>query len=194
MQALAARGRTKTALREIATAIDEEKVPSTLARYAQIASDARDLPGAERAWAAVLKIVPDDDTALRQRGLLLFALRRYADAQGNLRAYLDRHSVDYEAQYVYAEVLLNLERSDEAKQHYQKSLSQIALLPEKKYQARIIEAMCQHRFLGEKDAAVAKFQSLLRDDPADRKLQADFASILLENHATSMARSVLEPR
>lgn len=190
VEALAATGQPQKAARAISSALPVERDPAVLRRYASIASDGGDLPLAERAWASLLAVVPDDEPALRGRGLILFSQRRFPEAETDLRRYLRVRQDDHEASYAYAEVMTNLKRLEEAKEHYRNALALIAALRDRPYSAQLTRAMCLQR-LGRKEEAVAAFQQLLAAYPTQRGLRADFASVLLENNATEMANHVL---
>jgi Flp pilus assembly protein TadD len=193
IQALAATGQPQKLTSELARAIGTERDAALLRRYAYLAADAGDMQLAERTWAALQAVAPKDETALRGRGLILFSQRSYAEAESNLSAYLRAHPSDYESNYAYAEVLTNLKRPDEARERYQYTLDLIAALRDKPYGARLAETICLQR-LGRKEQAISSFQKLLETYPTQRGLRADFASVLLENNATEMAKSVLGMR
>lgn len=193
IEALAANGQSEKLVRELARVIDAQRDPAVLRHYASLAADAGDIRLAERAWAALLAFAPKDPAALRARGLILFSQQRYGEAELHLRAYLDARSTDYEANYAYAEVLTNLGRREEARTHYEYTLELIAGLRDKPYGARLAETICLQR-LGHKEQAVSSFEKMLQMYPDQRGLRADYASVLLENNATEMAKSVLGMR
>jgi tetratricopeptide (TPR) repeat protein len=174
----------------IGDALDDPPDPTSIRRYALLADAIGDIRLTERAWSALLVVAPDDEKARRGRGMIRFAQRRHADAEADLRWYVRRQPTDYEAHYVLAEVLTNLARPHEAESHYRDALSLIGGLPEKPYAARLAEAMCYHR-LGDEEQAVAAFRWMMKAYPNQRGLRADFASALLENNATAMAKHVL---
>ena len=193
IEALSAAGPSKKLTSELAAAIGTERDPTLLRKYAFLATDGGDLQLAERTWAALQAVSPQDETALRSRGLILFSERRYAEAERDLSAYLRIRPADYESNYAYAEVLTNLRRTDEARGFYGYTLDLIEALREKPYGARLAETVCLQR-LGRRDEAISLYQELLEMYPKQRGLRADFASVLLENNSTEMAKRVLGMR
>lgn len=177
----------------IKTAARGETRPETLRRYARLAEQARRGDAASAAWGALLALRPDDADALRQLGMQAYDDQRYLDAERHLRRYVRRGGDDYEANYFLGEALILLKRPAEAQPFYRTALAQLRAAKGLPQQARQTEAAILNR-LGRVDEALAVYDGLRRARPADRQIQADYATMLIENRRWREARNVLAVR
>lgn len=177
----------------VTAAAKQERSPEALRRYARLAEAARRNDAAAAAWAALLAQRPADPDALRQLGMLAYDDSRYADAERLLRRYAAGRPDDYEAHYFLGEALVLLKRPGEAAPFFRLALSQMrgkTGLPELAMQT---EAALLNR-LGRVDEAVAVYVRLRQARPNDRRIQADFVNMLIENHRLEEARHALAVR
>ncbi|MCP5200274.1 MAG: hypothetical protein H6977_09675 [Gammaproteobacteria bacterium] len=160
---------------------------------ARTASEADLVRVAQRAWLALLEIVPDDPRALREVGLAAFDAGRRGDAEQYLERYLARIDDDYEAHFFYAEALEERGFHNRAEPHYERILALLATSADPGFRARVVRAQTLHR-LGHEEAALAAFEALLDERPGEGHLRADYVTMLLDAERLGRARQVLAER
>ncbi|AWK89181.1 tetratricopeptide repeat protein [Azospirillum thermophilum] len=190
IEALAAEGKGRELADAVRAAAATERDPDRLRRYARLAAQSRQRGAAVEAWKALLAARPEDAEALRQLGMLAYDENRLEEAERFLRRFLAKGAGDYEANYFLGEALTARKRGAEAAPFYRRALEQIAALPARGDAVLQTEANVLNR-LGRVDDAVALFERLRRQRPADRQLKADYASMLIENGRLQEARRVL---
>lgn len=190
IEALAAEGKGRELADAIRAAAATERDPERLRRYARLATQSRQRSAAAEAWKSLLAVRPEDPEALRQLGMLAYDENRLEEAERFLRRFLAKGPGDYEANYFLGEALTARKRGAEAAPFYRRALEQIAALPARGDAVLQTQANVLNR-LGRVDDAVALFERLRRQRPADRQLKADYASMLIENGRLQEARRVL---
>jgi tetratricopeptide (TPR) repeat protein len=190
-EALAAEGEWSKLAETIRQAIATETDRMALGRYAALATQTKDGRTVEDVWHMILDKNPDDKDALRELGLILYKKNRFLDAERYLSTYKMRHGEDYEVNYIYAQVLLRLDREREAIALFQVVLTQLQGLTERHYHDIWIEAMTLNH-LGRLDQSIAVFERLLEQRPHDLNLRADYASMLIDNGMLNEAQFVIE--
>lgn len=163
-----------------------------LRRIARAAERGRHRAAADRAWAALLQRDGNDADALRQRGMIAYDEGRSTLAERFLGRYLARAAEggDFEANYFYAETLVQRGRQGEAPVYWRRALQRIVATPDKSFYMRLVEANILSR-MGRVEEAVAAFETLRRERPADAGLTADYGAMLLQHRRIRRAGEVL---
>jgi len=171
----------------------QEHDPERLREYARVAERSRERDAAAAAWAALRRVLPSDPEALRQLGMLAYGRGRPEQAEGFLRLYLTQRPDDYEANYFYGLTLSALRRDSLAAGHFRRALGELRRASTKDRTTRMLEANLLGR-LGQTGEALALFETLMDEMPADAGIRADYASLLLQNGMVDRARSLLDAR
>ncbi|MGH6983332.1 MAG: tetratricopeptide repeat protein [Stellaceae bacterium] len=179
IEALATLHRTDALDSAIATQLDRETDPDRLAAYAQDAIDADRLATARRIFQKLLSIAPNNRHALREAGLFAFVDEDFRRCIELLGRYLAGGQGDWEVHYYYGESLLQEKRAEAAHQQFQLALSQIDREAKPTLPMRQTKAYLLYH-LGETQASLDLYKTLLREQPGNKDLRADFASVLIQ--------------
>lgn len=144
-------------------------------------------------FTKLVALAPLDADAHRRLGLLDYAESNVAAAKGHLEASLRVAPHDGEAQFVLAEILGNTGQPAEARQHYAVALGEIDRAASPSLQIKIVRALALQR-LGRVDESIAAFESLLREQPENKPLRADYAAALLQSGRHDDGRRILALR
>jgi tetratricopeptide (TPR) repeat protein len=179
------------AARILAARIPRETQPDLAQRLGELAQAAQRPDLARLAFDRLFLLEPSRPAAQRQAGLNAFAEGDTARARDLLQRYLAGSPGDWEAHYALGETLIRLRERAAARAEHEAALAAIDALRDPPVAARAARAYSLYR-LGRNDEALAAFARLLREQPANRDLRADYAGVLLELGRTSQARAVLE--
>jgi tetratricopeptide (TPR) repeat protein len=192
IEALAALHRGDELDRAIATQLDRETDPARLAAYGREALDAGRRATARQAFQKLLAVAPNDRRALRQAGLFAFVDQDYRRCRELLGRYLAGGSGDWEVHYYYGESLLRDDRKDTARQQLQLALAEIDRAAAPTFDMRQARAALLYR-LGRTQEALDLYDALLREQPRNKDLRADFAAVLIQLGRLDRASRVLSP-
>jgi predicted Zn-dependent protease len=141
----------------------------------------------------LLEAAPDDKEALRWAGSLEFAAGRQREAKGYLARYLQLGMGDFESHFYYGEILLGDGDRANSRKHFEASLRLAEQAPAKDVFARSVRAQALDR-LGRTQEAIAQLAALLREQPDDKNIRADYAAVLLRAKRYEDAGRVLSIR
>lgn len=162
--------------------------PDSLRRLGQAAEGLGRDAVASKAYAALLTRKPDDRDGLAGRGRLAWRSGDYGAVRRDLGAVVATGPSDAENHYLYAETLRMAGRDVEALPHYRTAIAQADKTPG---QGQIVRAQALHR-MGRTGEALEAFATLLRREPGNKALRADYAGLLMELGRLGEARALLE--
>lgn len=175
--------------------IAREGDPVSAQKLAELAAGANRPDLARLAYSRLLLLDPANREAQRQIGFAAFADGDFERARSLLQRYLAGEPAsakpDWEAHYYLGESLYRLKDRPAARTEHERALAAIEGLSAAPFAARAVKAYLYHR-LGRSEEAVALYERLLREQPRNRDLRADYAGVLLELGRTGPARRVLE--
>ncbi|MBI3503499.1 MAG: hypothetical protein HY059_01560 [Proteobacteria bacterium] len=174
--------------------IPREGDPETARQLAELAAAGNRSDLARTAYERLLLLDPAQRDAQRQVGFIAFADGDFERAKALIGRYLDGAGsgvpVDWEARYYLGESLYRLKDRTAARTEHERALAAIEKLSPAPFAARAVQAYLYHR-LGRSEESVALYARLLREQPRNRDLRADYAGVLLELGRTELARAIL---
>ncbi len=174
--------------------IPREGEPANARRLAELAAAGSRNDLARQGYERLLLLDPAQRDAQRQVGFFAFADGDTERARALVSRYLagaePGRPVDWEAHYYLGESLYRLKERQAARTEHERALAAIESLSPAPFAARSVLAYLYHR-LGRSEDSVALYGRLLREQPRNRDLRADYAGVLLELGRTELARSVL---
>ncbi len=171
-------------------AIAESHDAEQLRRYIRRADQVGFTDLALEASRRLLKFAPDDPEMLRRLGLLAYQEERWDDAYEMLGRYLRYSEGDFEANYFYAELLTQRNKTLLAIPHYRRVIRMLDEESELDLRKGVVRAQSLYR-VGEHDRALLAFRELMNAYPENQELRADFATVLLEIGDVDQAGEVL---
>ena len=144
-------------------------------------------------FTKLVAVAPADAEAHRRLGLLDYAESNFPAAKAHLESSLRVAPHDGEVQFVLAETLGNTGQPAEARQHYAIALGEIERAASPSVQLKISRALALQR-LGRVDESIAAFETLLREQPDNKHLRADYAAVLLQSGRHDDGRRILDLR
>ncbi len=162
--------------------------PESLRRLGQAAEGLGRDALASKAYAALLTRKPDDRDGLAGRGRLAWRSGDYGAVRRDMGAVVATGPSDAENHYLYAETLRMAGRDADALPHYRAAITQADRTPG---QGQIVRAQALHR-VGRTGEALDAFAALLRREPGNKALRADYAGLLMELGRLGEARVLLE--
>jgi tetratricopeptide (TPR) repeat protein len=181
--------------RVLSARIAREGDPDGARKLAELAAAGNRADLARRAYERLLLLDPARREAQRPVGFAAFAEGEFERARDLLRRYLSGEPAgarpDWEAHYYLGESLYRLKDRAAARLEHERALAAIEGLSPAPFPARAVQAYLYHR-LGRSEEAVTLYERLLREQPRNRDLRADYAGVLLELGRTGPARRVLE--
>jgi thioredoxin-like negative regulator of GroEL len=190
-----AAGERATALRLLEPRIADETVPDYAQRAGELAQALGRADLARRAFDRFLLLDPSRPAAQRLAGLAAYAAGDIGRAQNLLQRYLAGPAAqaadDWEAHYALGEIAVRLRDRAAARVHHAAAVAAIDRLEAPPAAAQAAKAYALFR-LGLAEQSVELFAQLLRAQPGNRDLRADYASVLIELGRTAEARLVLE--
>ncbi len=182
--------------RLVESRIAREGDPDMALKLGELASAGNRPALASLAYARLLLLHPARRAAQRQVGFPAFSDGDFERARSILLRYLAGAPAagpsDWEAHYYLGESLYRLKDRLAARTEHERALAAIEGLRPPPFAARAVQAYLYHR-LGRSEEAVTLYERLLREQPRNRDLRADYAGVLLELGRTAPARRVLEP-
>jgi tetratricopeptide (TPR) repeat protein/lipopolysaccharide biosynthesis regulator YciM len=177
--------------------IPREGEPANARRLGEIAFAAGRAGLARAAYSRLFLLDPAQRDAQRQLGLFAFADGDFERARTLLARFLagapSAEPTDWEAHYYLGESHYRLRDRAAAREQHALALAAVEKLAQAPFAARVAQAYLYHR-LGRAEESVTLYARLVREQPQNRDLRADYAGVLLELGRTAAARSVLEPR
>ncbi|MBL8831825.1 MAG: hypothetical protein JNL71_05490 [Rhodospirillales bacterium] len=174
--------------------IPREGEPANARRLAELALAGSRNDLARQGYERLLLLDPSQRDAQRQVGFFAFAEGDVERARSLVSRYLAGadpvRPVDWEAHYYLGESLYRLKERAAARSEHERALAAIESLSPAPFAARSMQAYLYYR-LGRSEDSVALYGRLLREQPRNRDLRADFAGVLLELGRTEQARGVL---
>jgi predicted Zn-dependent protease len=146
---------------------------------------------ARDAYTKLLSLRPDDAEALRRAGNLDYVDGRFAEAKDRLGRYLSGSTGDPESHFYYGELLQQDGTTTTARGHFETALAQIEGAGQKTFQMKTIHALALYR-LGRLKDSIAEFESLIKDQPNNKHLRADYASVLIQSGRHNDAQRLLD--
>jgi len=188
----------RTALARILEArIPREGEPANARRLGEIAFAAGRADLARAAYSRLFLLDPAQRDAQRQVGFFAFGDGDFERARTLLARFLAGAAAgepaDWEAHYYLGESHYRLRDRAAAREQHALALAAIEKLAGAPFAARAAQAYLYYR-LGRTEESVALYARLVREQPQNRDLRADYAGVLLELGRTAAARAVLEPR
>jgi len=150
-----------------------------LARFAR-----KDMAGAEEALKQAVVQAPKSPEPSLSLGGFYLALGKTAEAEQQFRHALQIDPKHGPTLLALAALQARAGQAEQAEQTYR----QVSALPDKRY--RPIHALYLYQS-GKSDQAIAEFQKLAKDDPADRNLRTDLVSAYLALNRVGDAEKVL---
>ena len=178
-------GKTEDAAKLLEDAL--QKFPSRLessVALARLKLSRHDLNGAELVLKQAGASAPQSSPAALALAQLYMLLGRREKAEAGMRTALQLDPKNAGALLGLATIQVDAKRMDEAERTYR----QLAALPEKKYKP--LHAIFLYR-AGKRDAALAEFEKLAKDDPGDRAARDRLVALSLEMNKTAEAQRVL---
>lgn len=162
-------------------------------RYGQLAEAVTSFPRARDAYLRILELAPTDAQALRQLAMFAFAEGRRGEALDTFERLHEVDPGDYETHFFTAELFSERLEANRAENHYRIARDQLEVLARHNHRTRTILAQIYHR-LDLKQQAVALYDALYREQPYNKHLRADYATMLIELGERQRADYVLEGR
>ncbi len=176
---------------------DDRFPPETIRQYARAARDYGLEDSAEMAFKQLHRMIPNDQEALREVGVMAFGEADYSDAKEYLADYLilRQHNQTpdkdaYLAYYYYGELLRREDEQEESLKYYQATMDVVAAEP---FRTADMEskALQSQIHLGNVEGGLAGFVEAMKRYPDDPVLKGDFISALVELKRYDDARAVL---
>lgn len=144
----------------------------------------------EKPLQHLLTLFPGDAELLQQAGLYSFYQEHYTEAEKYFTNFLRLHEGNQEVYYAYAEILWSKHSYGKAKEYYQHAAELIGALSQKDFPTRMREAQIFYR-QGNIKAASEMYKILLKEQPDNVNLKADFANMLIESRQFNEAKKLL---
>ena len=180
--------------RVLSARIPREGDPDGARRLAELAAAGNRNDLARLGYERLLLLDPSQREAQRQVGFAAFADGDFERAKALVARYLagatSAQPADWEAHYYLGESHYRLKDRVAARTEHERALATIEGLARPPFAARAVQAYLYHR-LGRSEESVALYGRLLREQPRNRDLRADYAGVLLELGRTELARSIL---
>jgi Flp pilus assembly protein TadD len=107
-----------------------------------------------------------------------------------LGRYLAAGDGDFESHFYFGELMQREGNGPQARLHFERALGQIERSSPKDYRMRAIRALALYR-VGRFADSFAEFERLIREQPLNKHVRADYAGVLLESGRTDDARRIL---
>jgi thioredoxin-like negative regulator of GroEL len=195
LRALQAAGQFNLLERELEQRLQLERDPETARRLARLALEQSWPQLAEAGFRTVLARNPRDRDALAWQGKLAFAALSYQTARQSLAAAVELGETDPEVFLLLGECVERDEGQPKALDLYRRGLSLLAARATGSYDDQLLEAHLLSR-AGSWEQGQARWQALLKRDPSDRRVRADYAALLIHRGLLDEAKRVLsaDPR
>jgi thioredoxin-like negative regulator of GroEL len=190
LRALIAAGDTSGLAAVLKNQIASVTDPSALRRLARYALETGLQESVRAAYTNLLVSAPNDMEALRRLGSLDFVESRFEEAKDRLSRYLSMGEGDFESHFYFGELMQREGNLSKARIHFEKSLNLIERTPQKDFRTRGIRALALYR-VGSLLDSVAEFERLIREQPMNKHVRADYVGILLETGRHDDARRIL---
>ena len=182
---------------ELSVAIDKRlqtaATASEFRRLGRLALELSRTSTARSAFTKLLTVAPEDAEAHRRLGALDYAESNYTAAREHLDRALRVADADAESQFLLAEILENAGQGAKARPHYVRVLAEIDRAAPIPATLSITRALTLQR-LGRIDASIAAFEILIREQPDNKNLRADYAAVLLQSGRNDDGRRILALR
>ena len=192
-----AAGERAAATQLLEARIAVETVPDFAQRAGELAQALGRSDLARMAFDRFFLLDPSRPAAQRLAGLAAYTGGDIIRAQSLLQRYLagpsGRTASDWEAHYVLGEISVRLHDTTAARTQHEAAIAAIDTLQEPPAYVQAAKAYALFR-VGLADESVALFERLLRAQPGNRNLRADYAGVLIELGRSADARNVLEGR
>jgi Tfp pilus assembly protein PilF len=174
----------------VVTRVAATSSPDELRRLGNAALQLGQRPAMRAAFGKLLTLAPDDQEALRRLGALDFAESRFADARARLERYAAGGGADPESLFYLGELLTRERDMPAARGYFERSLAAVARVPQPGPELQAIRALALHR-VGRLDESFAAFEALMKAQPRNTQLRADYAAALMQSARYEEARRVL---
>ncbi|MBF0434759.1 MAG: hypothetical protein HQL77_05220 [Magnetococcales bacterium] len=145
---------------------------------------------AEKVYQTLLKVDANDEKALKRLGYMAFYAGEWERTVGYLGRYVSRYDDNYEPFFFLAEVYRSLGMIEKAKPFYLKALAKIDKMDRPQHSVRVAWTRMTER-VGRWAEALKGYAGLLREQPGDKRLKADYVELLLARGMTQEANQVL---
>jgi hypothetical protein len=195
--ALATTGQLRDKHQALLKGIAENGDPALLRVYADTARQNGYQKQALEAYQALFAVAPNDNAALRESGLLAYALADYNGSRQYLGEYMQSNGAatepaadTYNAIFYYAELLRRDRRSQEAAPYYQQAIQLIDAngLSDADAQSKKAQALI---WLAQPEDGFAVYQNATAQYPQDDNLRADWIAALVEAGRYEDARQLI---
>lgn len=170
-----------------AAAFDNDSI--RLRRLGKVAMENGLTAQARLSLERLIETHPEDRDALKQLGAIALWEGRLSDGRRHLEALLTLGGADYESNFYYGEILGH-DHDARARTYYQRALDQTNGAKEQTGELKLLRAQLLQR-LNRVTESQAAFEDLMRQNPADRKLTAEFAAALLQAGRYGDAKRIL---
>ncbi|MFQ5728837.1 MAG: tetratricopeptide repeat protein [Waddliaceae bacterium] len=177
----------KTLEEVIAYVIPQEGRLPRLKQYGKIARDEGLTSIATTVYLRILQSSPKDEEALLALGGIYYSNGEYCQAKKFLRNYFRESGDHYLGYYYYGEILLHEKKKKHARDFFRQGLSKI---DEPDSYTQSVQAHLLHR-LGCTKQAIALYSTLLKENPDNLYLRADFANVLIDIERYRLAKKLL---
>ncbi|ABK45467.1 hypothetical protein Mmc1_2976 [Magnetococcus marinus MC-1] len=126
----------------------------------------------------VLDRDPLDEVALKRLGYMAFFDGKWEVVEKYLGRFLAHYEGDYETSFYLAEVYYSMNRLEQAKPFYLRTLEKIAQLKEQPFSIRMTRTRI-HQRMGEHALALREYAKLIKEQPDNPFLRADYVELLL---------------
>ncbi len=193
LQALAVVGDGAGLSAAISTRMQATTAPADLRRLGRLALELNQTATARAAFTKLVTMAPADAEAHRRLGLLAYAESNMTAARPHLESALRVAPHDWESEFALAEILGSAGQSAPARQRYASAVADLDRATPQTLQSKTTRAVALSR-LGRVDEAIAAFDALLREQPDNKHLRADYAAVLLQSGRNDEGRRVLAAR
>jgi len=171
----------------------EMQATQSVARLQELAqlAEEKNLPKiAGRIYQKILKEDFNDEKALKRLGYMAFYAGEWENVVGYLGRYLARHDDTYEPFFYLAEVYRSLGMVEKAKPFYLKALAKVEKIQDPPFSVRVAWTRMYQR-VGRWPEALKGYEKLMREQPDDSRLKADYVELLLARGMSREAENVL---
>jgi lipopolysaccharide biosynthesis regulator YciM/Flp pilus assembly protein TadD len=171
--------------------VNQARQPKRLKLLAKIGQQ-NNLPDiVKMAYEKALPLATSDMEALNEYGKILYYQGNVSKAERLLKRFLDAGGIDYTTSFIYAEIQWGKRRRRLARTHYASSLELMDLRIINRDSDRPLQAKILYR-LDQKEKSRQIYRELVKQDPSDQNLRAEYIDLLMDMDRTDEAEKVLE--
>jgi hypothetical protein len=196
LQALADGGSDRLKSHLQAQVNDSDEIERLL-HYAEVANQFGHSDVVRLVYEKSVKVAPNNPLVLSKSGVFAASEADYSRSTELLNDYfklklpeLPNTSEAYRAHFYHAENLRRVGNYDAAKPYYNAVVKAADSAPNQDFEMHVMAASSLGR-IGEKAAAIKKFEELLKTYPDNRQIRSDYSALLIDLREYEMAKKVL---